>query len=209
MKKFLKYALTVVVIAFVGYKSVYFKKLSAVKTAKDEKFDAAAYSKKLWEEKLPAKLDSAIGLTDLIRAVEADPGNAFVHYSNAMGIGNYRYSLVKANATASVINDDEVVVHIPHADSFLVARLATEYIYGNAIRDASTLVDIKEFTNTTDLNNISEELNKRVRTEILPSFKKEVRQGDKIGIVAAVELNKAHINFNDLELIPVRVRIVH
>ena len=80
--------------------------------------------------------------------------------------------LVKLTATAAVINEDEIVLQIAHADSLLIARLATEFVYGNAIRDASGLVDIKDFTNTMDLNSISEELNKTVRATVLPSFKK-------------------------------------
>jgi len=207
MKRVFKYILIVLAIGLVGYNSVYFKKLSTVKKTTGS-FDATAYSKKLWEEKLPSKLDSAIELTGLIRAVETNSANAFANHSNSLGIGNYRYALVKTNATAAIINEDEIVLQITHADSLLIARLATEYIYGNAIRDASGLVDIKDFTNTSDLNNISEELNKTVRSTLLPSFKKQIKQGDRIEVVAAVELNKAHISFNDLELIPVRLKIV-
>ncbi len=208
MKSIIKYILLVLAIGLVGYNSVYLKKLSSVKKTTGENFDAVTYSKKLWDEKLPARLDSAIEITDLIRAVEANPASALDHYSNALGIGNYRYSLVKLTAIAGVINEDEIVLQIAHSDSLLIARLATEFIYGNAVRDASGLVDIKDFTNTTDLNNISEELNKAVRATVLPSFKQKIKQGDKIEMVAATELNKAHINFNNLELIPVRLRIV-
>lgn len=207
MKRVFKYLLLVLAIVLAGYNSIYFKKLSTVKKT-TAGFDATAYSKKLWEEKLPAKLDSAIELTSLIRAVEADPANAFANHSNSLGIGNYRYALVKTNATAAIINEDEIVLQIAHADSLLNARLATEFIYGNAIRDASGLVDIKDFTNTGDLNSISEELNKTVRSTLLPSFKKQIKQGDQIELVAAVELNKAHISFHDLELIPVRLKFV-
>ena len=208
MKRIVKYILIVLVIGLVGYRSIYFEKLSVVKNKKEDKFDAADYSKKLWNERLPLKLDSAIEFTEFIKAIEADPVNAFARYSNAIGIGNYRNSLVKATVTVAIINEDEIIVQILHADSLLNARLATEYVYGNAIRDASTLVDIKNFTNTTDLNNISEELNRTVRTQVLPSFKKQIKQDDKIEIVAAVELNKAHVSFTDLELIPVRLKII-
>jgi len=207
MNNTVKYILILLAVALVGYKSVYFKKLSTVKKA-EEKFDAAAYSKKLWEEKLSAKLDSAVELTTLIKAIEANPADAFANYSNAMGIGNYRYSLVKVTGIAAVIGEDEITVQVNHGDSLLSTRLATEYVYGNAIRDASSLVDIKDFTNTADLNSISEELNKTVRTVVLPTFKKEVKQGDKIEITAAVEFNKEHISFSNLELIPVRLKIV-
>jgi len=207
MNNTIKYILILLAVALVGYKSIYFKKLSKVKKA-EEKFDAAAYSKKLWEEKLPAKLDSAVEITALIKSIEANPADAFAKHSNAMGIGNYRYSLVKVTGVATIISEDEITVQVNHGDSLLSTRLATEYVYGNAIRDASSLVDIKDFTNTADLNSISEELNKTVRTVVLPTFKKEVKQGDKIEITAAVEFNKEHISFSNLELIPVRLKIV-
>lgn len=208
MNKLLKYFLLILLIGLVSYKSVYIKKLSDVKKSAGNKFDAVTFSKKLWEEKLPAKLDSAVQLKTLIKAIEANAGDAFMKYSNAMGIGNCRYSLVKVTGIASKINEDDIVLQVNHADSLLLINLATEYVYGNAIRDASALVDIKDFTNAMDLNNISEELNKTVRTNVLPSFKKQVKEGDKIEVIGAIEINKEHIKLNDLELIPVRITIL-
>jgi len=181
---------------------------SLVNKTAGQKFDAAAFSKKLWDEKLPARLDNAIELTSLIHTIEINPVDAFAKYSNAMDIGNYRYSLVKVTGTAAVINENEIIMQVNHADSLMIVKLATEYIYGNAIRDASALVDIKDFTNTTDLNSISEELNKTVRTTVLPPFKKNIKQGNKIEVTGAIEMNKEHIKLNELELIPVRVKIL-
>ena len=125
-----------------------------------------------------------------------------------MGIGNYRYSLVTTTGTVTVVNDDEITMQIDGSDSVLQIKLATEYVYGNAIRDASGLLDIKDFSNTTDLNNISEELNKTVRTTVLPAFKKQVKQGNKIEVTGAIEFNKEHISFQDPELLPVRIKIL-
>ena len=208
MKKAIKYTLLLLLIALAGYKSVYIKKLSEVKKVVDEKFDAVAYSKKLWDEKFPARSDSAIALTTLLRAIETNQPAAFSKYSNAMAIGNYRYSLVKVSGTVTVINEDDLILQVSHADSLMEVKLATEFIYGNAIRDASGLLDIKDFTNTTDLNNISEELNKTVRNTVLPSFKKQVKKGDKIEVTGAVEINQEHIRLNELELIPVQIKIL-
>ena len=101
------------------------------------------------------------------------------------------------------------LIQIPFADSIMNDVLATEFVYGNAIRDASRLVDIKDFPVTSDLNSISEELDRIVRTTVLPSFKKTVKKGDKVNIVAAIQLNKEHIKWNGLELLPVRLQIVN
>jgi predicted lipoprotein len=210
MKKIVKYIFILLVIGLVAYKSIYFEKLSERKRPADQDFDATAYAKQIWNEKLPARLDSAIELISLVKLIERNPNDAFAKYSNAIGIGNYRYSLVKVTGIASIINEDDIVMQVNHAsaDSLMIINLATEYIYGNSIRDASGLLDIKDFTNTADLNNISEALNKMVRSTVLPAFKKQVKQGDKLEITGAVEFNKEHISFNYLELIPVRIKIL-
>ena len=208
MRKLFKYILILLIIGLVGYNSVYIKKLSEVKNTSADGFDALAFTQKLWDEKLSTKLDSAINLKDLIYAIQANPEESFLNYTNALGIGNYRYGLVKVNGVASVINDDDILMEVAQADTIMRIKLATEYIYGNAIRDASRLIDIRDFTNTSDLNNISEELNKKVRGTILPPFKKQVKQGDKLEVTGAIEFNKAHVRFNDLELIPVRLKIL-
>ncbi len=208
MNKPVKYIILVAVIGLLGYKSVYFKNLSDVKNNSAVKFDAAAFAKKLWDEKMPARIDNAIDLSQLIQEVTAVKDSGLLKHSNALAIGNYRYALVKALANVTVVNDDEVLIQIPLKDSVIHAVLATEYIYGNAIRDASGLVDVKNFPNTTELNSISEELNKIIRVSVLPSFKSTVKKGDKLNITAAIEINKEHINWSGIELIPVRLQII-
>ncbi len=207
MNKVVKYILLLSVIAIVGYKSIYFKKLSEINKTADKSFDATAYSKKLWEEKLPAKLDSAIDLFVLIDKIQDKPAEAFAQHTNAMSIGNYRYALVKVPVFIEKINSDDINVHfLTNVDTIIPMIIATEYIYGNAVRDASGAVNISDFTNTTDLNNISEELNKIIRTSVIPSFKQSIKAGDKVEVTAAVELNKEHLNFKEIELIPIRFK---
>src|SRR6187455_1015779 len=208
MNRYIKYLLLIVVIGLVAYKSVYVKKLSGMKVATDEKFDAVAFSKKLWEERLPAKISSAVDLFTFIKAVQANPGDAFSKYSNALGIGNYRYALIKTEGVVTTINEDDITLEVKLNDSLMTTKLATEFIYGNAIRDASGLVDVKDFPNTMDLNNISEELNKMVRKTVLPLFKAAVKKGDKVIVTGSIEIHKEHIKWNELEIIPVQLQIV-
>jgi predicted lipoprotein len=208
MNRYLKYILLIIVIGLVAYKSVYVKKLSEMKVTTDEKFEAVTFSKKLWEEKLPAKISSAVELTIFMKATQANPADAFSKYTNALGIGNYRYALVKTEGTVTDVNEDDITLQIKIDDSLMTAKLATEFIYGNAIRDACGLVDVKDFPNTIDLNNISEELNKMVRKIVLPSFKTAVKKGDKLIVTGAIEIHKEHIKWNELEIIPVQLQIV-
>ena len=125
------------VIGLLGYNSIYIKKLSDVTKDAPKKFDAVTFSKNLWEEKMPAKIDSAVDLSFLIKAVTNDEDAALKKYTNSLDIGNYRYAMIKTEATVSGVNEDEVLIQIPFADSVMNDVLATEFVYGNAIRDAS------------------------------------------------------------------------
>lgn len=207
MKKMIKYLLAVIVLGLLGYKSVYIKKLSTMKKSGTEKFDAADFVQKKWAADMPAKLDAAAELPVLMKAMAADKEAALKQYTNAIDIGNYRYAIIKTQATVVGINEDDMQLALQLPDSTMNAVLATEYIYGNAVRDASAVVDIKDFTNSTDLNNISEEMNKILRTTVIPPFKAAVKKGDKLSIVAAIELNKEHIKWPGIELMPLRLQI--
>lgn len=208
MNKYIKYGLLLAIAGLLGYKSVYFEKLSTRKNNTVVAFDAAAFSKKLWAEQMPAKMDSAIALSVLIDAITKSEADAFNKYTNALAVGNYRYALVKFEGVVTDVKEDEVLVSVKHNDSLLDVKLATEFVYGNAIRDASGLLQVKDYPNTSDLNNISEELNKIIRLSVLPAFKKTVKKADKISGVVAVEINKEHIHWQGLELLPVRLQII-
>lgn len=208
MNKYIKYSLLVAVIALLGYKTVYFEKLSTRKNNTAAEFDAVTFSKKMWKEKMPAKMDSAIQLIALMDAITKDSDAAINKYTNAMAIGNYRYALVKMEGIVMDVKEDEVLLTVKHNDSLLTVNLATEFVYGNAVRDASALVQVKDFPNTNNLSSISEELNKIIRSSILPSFKTAVKKGSIVEVVAAIEINKEHIHWQGIELLPVRLQVV-
>lgn len=208
-KKLLKYGIALLILLVLGYNSVYFKKLSEVKAAVvPGRFDAFHFSQQLWEEQLPAKLDSAVDLNTLLSLLKINKAEAFSKYSNALHIGNTRYFLVKAAGIVTNVNEDEVILQSNKADSTVHIQIETEFVYGNAIRDASGLVDIKDFTNATDLNAISEELNKQVRKNVLPPFKSAVKKGSLVEVVGVVEMNQEHVNTKEIEIIPLRIKIV-
>jgi predicted lipoprotein len=202
--KLIKYISIAVIAGFLLYNSVYFKKLSAMKATTPVAFDATAFSKKLWNDQLPARINSAVGLDVLLPALQSNPGQAFDKYSNALAIGNIRYSLVQAAGRVTAVDENTVTIQAGNA----TIHLQTEYVYGNAIRDASGLVDIQHFVNTADLNNVSEALNKQVREQVLPPFKKAVQKADSVWFAGALELNKEHVHLQELQIIPVQVKII-
>jgi predicted lipoprotein len=204
--KTIKYIISIIVIIVVAYKSVYFKKLDEVKASLSAKeFNPAAYAQTFWTNKLTPNLDKAIDITQLTSMLSGDAAKTFDTYSHALGIGNLRYFLVKGKGTIMSVNEDDVSVLLQSDTAKQTITLATEYIFGNAVRDATGLININEFNNTMDFNNVSAELNKIIREKVLPSFKQQAKKGNTIEFTGAIELNKEHLDLSNIEVIPVAV----
>jgi predicted lipoprotein len=209
MKKKIKYALALLVMLVVGYHSVYFRKLSEVKAAAaGGKFDAAAYAHTFWEEQLTPALAQATDLGQLLALLQTNKDSAFKNHSHALGIGNLRYFLVKGEGKITALNENDLSLALPPAAPGTAITLATEFVYGNAVRDALGLLDINDFSNTMDMNNVSAEINKKIRTDVLPPFLAKAREGSVVQFTGAIELNQQHLRLNKIEVIPVSLQVV-
>lgn len=201
----LKYVIGSILLLIVAYNSVYFKKLDEVKAAAGKKFDAAAFAKTFLANQLSPKLSSAPTVNTLIEMLSTDKVKTFDTYSHATAIGNVRYFLVKGEGIITAINENDMTVQA----GLESLTIATEFIYGNALRDASGLFDITAFTNTADINNVSSELNKIIRNEVATPFRTKAKVGDKIQFSGAIELNKERLNLKNIEVIPASIQITH
>ncbi|MBE7169087.1 MAG: DUF2291 domain-containing protein [Williamsia sp.] len=209
MKKGLNYIITLLLLVVVAYNSVYFKKLSEVKAAgKSKQFNATAYAQDYLNGKLPSALDKALDVNRLTALLKADPETGFQKYSHALGIGNIRFFLVKGQGEIAKIEEDATTLLVQQDTARQLIRIATEYVFGNAVRDASGLININEFDNTMDFNGVSAEVNKIIREKVLPPFKKEAKKGDEVIFTGAIELNQAHLKLDNIEVVPVTLQLV-
>jgi predicted lipoprotein len=204
--KLIRYAIIALVGSFILYHSVYFEKLSAVRAAaaNEATFDAAAYARTFWNDALPAQLPEAVNLSELMVQLESEPEQAFAAHSHALGIGNIRYFLVQGEGEVSSVSDNHVTIRFDQGS----VQLETEFVYGNAVRDAAGTIDISDFSNTMDLNRVSEEVNRIIRTDVIPPFREKVKEGDQIAFAGALELNQKYLQLEELEIIPVSLKII-
>jgi predicted lipoprotein len=207
LKKTARYLLTITALLVIGYHSVYFKKLDAVKAATSKSFDAKSYARTYFTNKLTPALNGAVEINSLLGMLQKDKEKTFDQYSHALGIGNIRFFLVRGEGEITAVNEDDVTVLVKGDTAATVLRIATEFVYGNAIRDASGGIDINAFNNTMDFNNVSVELNKIVRSEVLPSFKRAAKKGAFVVFSGAIELNRKHLDTEHIEVMPAALNI--
>ncbi len=204
MSKTIRYVIGIVTTGLIVYHSVYFMPLDERQTENEEVlFDVHTLVEELWERELVNAYDSAVEITSLLDRLKTDPEPAFQQHAQALGIGNIAYFKVQGRGTVRRINENNVLLEVDGQP----VEVETEFIFGNAIRDASGLIKINDFDNTSDFNSISETINEKIRTEIIPEFRAKVKEGSNLTFKGAIELNQAHLDLDQLEVIPLQLVI--
>lgn len=198
-------SLLTVLIVWNGF---YIEKLSERKRNKASGFDAKVLAQKIWNEQLPAKLDAAISVQDFLAKTKDNNPASILGLTNSLSIGNIRFAILVAEGTVSDLTEDGCMLELVHEGRKVKIPVELEYVYGNAVRDASGLVKVEDYPISEELNSISENLNSIVRKELLHSLKKDLKEGMRLKLVAAVEMNTAHFRPDIFSFIPLRYTIL-
>jgi len=204
----LRNTLFVILLCFVVYHSVYFESLTRHNEKKNSQiFDARVYARNFWNTILPEILDNAVEITALLSLLQSDLNQAIDHYGGTVGVSRTHAFLVKGMGRITNIKQDGIVLELNETGKDTII-IQTDYIFGNAIRDASRVIQVSDFTSTMEFNAISNEINKIVLSEVIPSFIDSVKIEDTLKFIGAIEINENNINFASLQIVPLSVSYV-
>lgn len=213
MKMVGKYILIVAVFAFLLYRSTYFENLEDVRQQRRrEAFNAAEYARDFWNNQLPGVLDKAINVKELIKLLNTDMAQAIERYGKTPGVSRVYAYLLKGEGTILEVNESglEVSVEEPHTNPEVLIETGS-YIPGNAVRDASGLIDVSKFSDTMKFNEISGEINKIVVKEVIePFLNKGPSTGRTIRFFGATQVAQDAAEEKELQLvkiIPIRLEL--
>jgi predicted lipoprotein len=182
----MKKVIGLVIVCFLAYNSVYFKKLSEQSASESSKFNFVAYADSIYNQGI-LKQSKPIALADLQKELGKNTENAFSQFGNRLGIGQTAYFMVSVDGT--VLNKTVDGFEVKTADGN-VYPIDTKFIFGNAIRDASKLVKLTDFKTNADFNKVSEELNNVIREKAIPAQHSTLSVGDKVEVVGAIKQSK-------------------
>ncbi len=205
MQKGMKYITGIAILGIVLYNSIYIRPLDEKLAEEQEvEFDAPSFVAELWSRSLLSVYDSAPFLHQLLDRLKQDPIQVFEQEAQALGIGNIGYFKVQGEGKVLSIHENNVLVDVEGQ----TVEMETEFIFGNAVRDASGLIKPNDYDKTADFNSISEAINDKIRAEVIPVFRTKAEVGATIRFKGALELNKAHLNLEKLEIIPVSIDVI-
>jgi predicted lipoprotein len=181
------------------YFSLDIRKLDSAKN-KTEGFDLASYTRILWERDLPEIARQGADIRSLLGALQDDPATTCRTRGHKLGISQTVYFFARGTGTITSLDDENVIVTLGDGRQ---VKVATDFIFGNAVREASGLVNIDDFLNMTDFNNVSVDLNKRVKENVAKPLRNAAVPGMSIEFAGAFEVNEKKPEPNGIRIIPV------
>jgi predicted lipoprotein len=209
MKKLVRILIWAGIIFLVVYSSITIQPLSDYKLSQSQNtFDAKVYAEGYWESTILPRLETGFDLDYFLNVVGKDRESAFYQYGNSISIGSLAYFLVTTQGRIENIEENVIVIQLINVETLEKLTIAVEFIYGNAARDVFGAIDLNDFESTSDLNKVSEELNKIIKLKVVSPFLKQIQEGDLIEITGVLELNSKFLTLNNLEIIPLKLSIV-
>jgi predicted lipoprotein len=145
-----------------------------------QRFDPAQYARDFWDQRLESVLVTAIHAGQMINLFNQDM-QAAVSKGLTLGQSRVHAYLLKGEGTIVSLDKQGLSVSVAGPETIPEILVATgTYISGNAVRDASGLVDVSAFSDTMKFNRISFEINKIVVEEVIKPF---LEQGPQVGMV--------------------------
>ncbi len=202
MNKVIKIGILVVVLGIALYNSVSIKDLDEVRESKlDSAFSAKTYANEFMSNKVESL--AAISASVFLDDISKNPEDYCKQKGKKLGISDEYNFIVEGDASISSIGEEYIVAKLKNDKDL---RIATDFIFGNAIRDGSAMADIGDYQNTMDFNSISVELNNIVRETIIPSLSEKAIVGNEFYFKGAVKIDITDPEINKAKIIPITIR---
>ena len=204
MTRVIKYGFGIVAGISLLYLSLDIQNLEEHRAANSTKFDATDFAAKFWNESLPSCIAEAPQMVDVLKVLNENPQKAFKIYGKKLGISKTDYFMVSGKGLIEKVENEFIVLAL---DENTKIKIATDFIYGNAVRDGSGKVNINEFLNMTDFNAVSVAINKLVKEKVVSRLRKSAVVGKWFEFTGAFEISEENIDLSALLILPVSVQL--
>lgn len=168
-------------------------------------FDATKFTREFWDSQLVPAFDQAHDAAEVMTAIKEDADAARGAYGKSVGIGRVHYYFVRGEGTVLSIEKTGVTVSCIAPDGKPDLILKSGLLFGNTVRDATGQLRASNFSNSQDFNAISQELNRIVEREVLPTLEQDTEVGAKVRFVGCAEVRASNKSALPLTVIPLKV----
>jgi len=170
-------------------------------------FNPADFANRYWNERLIASLSKAPDAATVLKAFRANPETARAKFGRTVGVSSTTLVVVRGNGTIMTVDKKGVGVALERDAKGPDIVLQIGLLFGNAVRDATGLLDAGDFSDSRQFNEISTELNRIIETRVIPTLKEKSVTGRQISFAGCAEIQDESEIIRPLTIIPLVVRV--
>jgi predicted lipoprotein len=164
------------------------------------------YADELWNHRLPKALGKAVDVERLFKAVDRDGSQARNEFGRKVGLGGACFLFVRGAGRVEEVSADDCTLKIGEQSRRVRIRIGV--VVGNTVRDSTGLVDVNQFANSQDFNNLSADLNQRVETHVIAPARERLQVGTRVDFVGCARVGDDR-DFDPLSLVPVHLDVAN
>jgi predicted lipoprotein len=160
-------------------------------------FDPALFAPRFWSETLQPMSSQSVDAAKLLEVLQLDEEAAAQRYGRRAGLGGPAFYLVRGEGRVAGVDRKGVRLELSSGGTVL---LMTGPLFGNALRDATGLIEIQQFT-SFEFNALSTELNRIAETRVQPILLERARPDTRLRFTGCGEYGEA----GELKIIAIEV----
>ena len=170
-------------------------------------FNPTNFATAFWNEKLLKSLDRAADAGQVLAALAADPQPARAKFGRKLGVSSSTLFFLRGTGHVVAVKKNSVALALKEGDDTADILLPTGLLFGNAVRDATGLLDASAFPNSQNFNDLSTELNHIVESTLLPRLREQAKTGAKLSFAGCAEIDDEDNDVKPLKVIPVSLKL--
>lgn len=172
-----------------------------------KQFNAADFVNRFWNDQLLQATDQAAEATLVLTAIAASPQKAREQFGRSVGISSSYYFFLRGTGRVVSVEADNIGLSLKAEGKDVDISVPLGLVFGNAVRDGTSLLNSSAFPNAQQFNDISAGLNSIVETRVLPELQRIAALGNRLQFAGFVEVADEDSDLKPLKLVPIAVKL--
>jgi predicted lipoprotein len=170
-------------------------------------FDAPGFAADFWTRRLLPAARTAVPANVLLPAIQADPAAAKKQFARSVGLGTDYFYFVSGTGRVVAVADDAISLACTAGSTNAEVALQTGLVFGDALRDGTGLLNVNDYPDSQNFNDLSAALDHLVETRVLPALRQQAKIGVSLSFTGCAEIDDEDTDLKPLKVIPVETSL--
>lgn len=159
-----------------------------------------------WSSRLLPATDRAADAAAVVQAISTRPQQVREQFGRTVGVSSSYFLFLRGSARVVSADTESIGLSLKTDASEADIVVPTDFVFGNAVRDATGLLDSSDYPNAQEFNEISSQLNEIVEKQVLPEFLRVATPGKRVQFAGCAEIADEQTDLKPLKLVPIDVK---